>query len=121
MAEYGLGEIEMRFACFIWDNEPVSSGELVKICERELGWKQSTTYTVLKRLCTRGLFQNCKGTVTSLISREEFQARQSEKFVEDKFQGSLPGFVAAFCSRKKLSRAEIEELKEIIEKEGGCL
>lgn len=119
MAEYGLGEVEMRFASLIWENEPIASGELAKISERELGWKKSTTYTILKRLCAKGIFQNIKGTVTSLISYKEFQAKQSEKFVEEKFEGSLPSFVAAFCSRKKLSREEIEELKKIIEEECG--
>lgn len=115
MADYGLGEVEMKFAAFIWNNEPLPSGELAKISEKELGWKKSTTYTVLKRLCEKGIFQNVKGTVTSLVSFQEFQAKQSEKFVDEKFQGSLPSFVAAFCSRKKLSRKEIEELKQIIE------
>lgn len=117
MSEYGLGEIEMRFASLIWEREPIASGELAKLSEQELGWKKSTTYTVLKRLCAKGIFQNKKGTVTSLVSYDEFQAKQSEKFVDEKFQGSLPGFVAAFCSRNKLSREEIEELKQIIEKE----
>lgn len=115
MAEYSLGEVEMKFATLIWDNEPISSGELAKISEKELDWKRSTTYTVLKRLCEKGIFQNLKGTVTSLVSFKEFRAKQSEKFVEEKFEGSLPSFVAAFCSRKKLSRDEIEELKNIIE------
>lgn len=115
MAEYGLGEVEMKFAGFIWENEPISSGELAKISEKELDWKRSTTYTILKRLCEKGIFQNVKGIVTSLVSFQEFQAKQSEKFVEEKFEGSLPSFVAAFCSRKKLSREEIEELKKIIE------
>ncbi|MDE7310884.1 MAG: BlaI/MecI/CopY family transcriptional regulator [Eubacterium sp.] len=117
MAEYGLGEVEMRFANLIWEHEPIASGELAKLSEQELGWKKSTMYTILKRLCAKGIFQNRKGMVTSLISYHEFQAKQSEKFVEEKFKGSLPGFVAAFCSRKKLSREEIAELKEIIERE----
>lgn len=117
MAEFGLGEIEMKFATLIWDNEPISSGDLAKISEKELDWKRSTTYTVLKRICEKGIFQNVKGTVTSLISFKEFQAKQSEKFVEEKFQGSLPSFVAAFCSRNKLSKEDIDELKKIIEKE----
>ena len=117
MAEYGLGEVEMRFASLIWDKEPISSGELAKLSEKELGWKKSTTYTILKRLCAKEIFQNEKGTVTSLISYQEFQAKQSEKFVEEKFKGSLPSFVAAFCSRKKLSKDEIEQLRKIIEEE----
>ena len=103
MEEMRLGAIESRFADIIWENEPVSSGELVKICERELSWKKSTTYTVLKKLCEKGIFQNERGTVTSLISKEELNSRQSEKFLEDNFGGSLPAFVAAFTKRKKLS------------------
>ncbi len=118
MADYGLGSAEMRFATIIWGNEPIPSGELAKLSEKELGWKKSTSYTVLKRLCGRGLFQNAKGMVTSLVSYEEFQAKQSEKFVEEKFKGSLPSFVAAFCSRKPLSRQDIAQLQEIIDKEG---
>ena len=115
MTEYRLGEIEMKFATIIWNNEPVASGELVRICENELKWKKSTTYTCLKRLCEKGLFENTDGIVTSKILYEELQAKQSEQFVESTFQGSLPNFVAAFCSRKKLSEEEIDELKKIIE------
>ena len=115
MGEYRLGEIEMKFAEIIWKMEPVQSGALAKEAEKELGWKKSTTYTVLKRLCERGIFQNDRGTVTSCLSRKEFQARQSEDFVEETFDGSLPNFVAAFVSRKKLSEEEIMELKKIIE------
>ena len=115
MGEYRLGEIEMKFAEIIWNMEPVQSGALAKEAEKELGWKKSTTYTVLKRLCERGIFQNDRGTVTSCLARREFQARQSEDFVEETFGGSLPNFVAAFVSRKKLSEEEIMELKKIIE------
>ena len=110
MAEYKLAEIEMRFAEIIWNNEPLTSGELVKLCEVELNWKKSTTYTILRRLCERGLFQNDGKKVISLVSREEFFARQSEKFVEDTFQGSLPQFLASFVRRKKLSKKEVQEL-----------
>ena len=115
MAEYKLGEIEKKFAQIIWNNEPLSSGELVKLCELELTWKKSTTYTILKRLCERGLFINEKGMVRSLVSEEEFHANLSEKFVEEVFSGSLPKFVAAFTNQRKLSNQEIEELKKIIE------
>lgn len=115
MAEYRLGEIEMKFAELIWNNEPISSGELAALCLKELNWKRTTTYTVLKRLCDKGIFKNEKGTVTSLVSKQLFQAKQSEEFVEGTFGGSLPGFVAAFMSQKKLSAEEIEELKRIIE------
>lgn len=115
MAEYRLGEVEMKFAEIIWEKEPISSGELAKLSEQELNWKKSTTYTILKRLCDKGIFQNEKGTVTSLISHKEFQANQSERFVEEAFAGSLPSFVAAFMSRKKLSADEIQELQKLID------
>ena len=115
MAEYKLGEIEMKFAELIWSNEPISSGELANLCLKELNWKRTTTYTVLKRLCDKGIFRNEKGVVTSLVSKQLFQAKQSEEFVEGTFGGSLPDFVAAFVSQKKLSKEEIEELKRIIE------
>ncbi len=115
MAETKLGVVETRFADLIWDNEPISSGELVKLCERELCWKKSTTYTILRRLCERGIFQNTKGTVTSLISKDEWGAVQSEKFVEETFDGSLPKFLAAFSMRKRLSDEEINELQRLID------
>lgn len=115
MPEYRLGEVEMRFASLIWGKEPIASGELVKLCEKELNWKKSTTYTCLKRLCEKGIFKNENGIVTSVFSKKEFVAKQSEQFVEETFKGSLPRFVAAFCSQKKLSKAEIDELKRIIE------
>ena len=115
MSELRMGAIESRFADMIWENEPVPSPELVKIAERELNWKKSTTYTVLKRLCERGIFQNRGGVVTSLISRQDFYAVQSEKFVEETFSGSLPAFLAAFTTRKKLSEEEIAELQALID------
>lgn len=115
MADMRLGMVETRFADLIWENEPISSGELVKLCEQELDWKKSTTYTILRRLCERGIFANQKGTVTSLISKDEFNAMQSEKFVEDTFEGSLPKFLAAFSTRKKLSSDEINELQKFID------
>ncbi|MGM9607909.1 MAG: BlaI/MecI/CopY family transcriptional regulator [Oscillospiraceae bacterium] len=115
MSEWKLGAVESRFADIIWQYEPLTSSELVKLAERELSWKKSTTYTVLKRLCERGLFQNQSGTVTSLISKQEFHALQSEKFVEENFSGSLPAFLAAFGTRQKLTDGEIEELQRIID------
>lgn len=115
MADTKLGVVEARFADLIWDNEPISSGELVKLCERELSWKKSTTYTILRRLCERGIFQNIKGTVTSLMSKDEFNAVQSEKFVEETFDGSLPKFLTAFSMSKKLSNEEINELQKFID------
>ena len=111
MVDYRLGEIEAIFADIIWENEPITSRRLTELAQERLNWKRTTTYTVLKRLCERGIFQNQGGTVTSLISREEFYALQSEQFVEETFDGSLPAFLAAFGSRKKMTDAEIEELK----------
>jgi predicted transcriptional regulator len=119
MAEYRLGEVERQFAEIIWEKEPLSSGELVTLCAKELDWKKSTTYTVLKRVCERGLFQNMDGTVTSLVSRDEFFGKQSEQFVEETFDGSLPSFVAAFTSQKKFSEEEIRELEELIKAAKG--
>ena len=115
MAEYKLGEIETIFADIIWDNETVSSRRLTELAEERLNWKRTTTYTILKRLCDRELFRNEGGKVTSLVSREEFYARQSEMFVEETFNGSLPAFLAAFGSRKKLSDVEIDELQKVID------
>ena len=114
--EMKLGIVEMQFAELIWAREPIASGELVKLCEKELNWKKSTTYTVLKKLCERGIFQNKDGVVTSLVTRDEFNAVQSEKFVEDTFEGSLPAFLAAFTSRKQLSEEEIEEIRRLIDR-----
>jgi len=115
MPEYKLGEIESRFADIIWTNEPLSSRRLAELAEAELGWKESTSYTILKRLCERGLFQNVKRTVTSLVSKEEFYALQSEKFVEDTFDGSLPAFLAAFAGRKKYTDEEVDKMKQILD------
>ena len=115
MTEIKLGVVEAKFADIIWNNEPLKPGELVKLAEAELNWKRTTTFTILKRLCDKGIFQNQERIVTSLISREEFYALQSEKFVNDTFEGSLPAFLAAFGTRKKLSEDEVEELKKVIE------
>ena len=98
MEDYRLGVVETRFAELIWSHEPLTSGELVKLCAKELEWKKSTTYTVLKKLCDRGIFQNQDGLVTSVLSQKEFQSRQSRRFVEDTFSGSLPAFIAAFVA-----------------------
>ena len=119
MREYKLGEVEMKFADIIWEKEPLSSGELAKLCEEKLGWKKSTTYTILKRVCERELFVNEGGIVTSLVSKQEFLSNKSEQFVEETFAGSLPGFVAAFTAGRKLSEEEVKELQEIIEKSRG--
>ena len=119
MAVYRLGAVEARFAELIWENEPLPSNRLTKLAEQELGWKKSTTYTILKRLCERGLFQNEGGQVSSLVSREEFQAAQSEQFVKEAFGGSLPAFVAAFGSRRRLTDSELDELERLVESMRG--
>ena len=116
MSELQMGTVETRFAEIIWGNEPISSTELSKLAEKELQWKKTTSYTVLKRLCDKGIFQNVKGTVSSLISCEDFYSMQSEKFVEDTFSGSLPAFLAAFTKRKALSPDEIQELRRMVER-----
>jgi len=110
-----LGAVQERFADIVWANEPVGSGELVKICERELNWKKPTTYTVLRKLCEKGLLQNENGVVTSRITRAEFYSSKSEQIVEDSFQGSLPAFVAAFISRKDLTAQEADEIQQMID------
>ena len=115
MEKYKLGEMETAFAEIIWNNAPVTSGELVKICEKELKWKKSTTYTMLKRLCQRGIFENENGTVKILITRDEFKSAQSKEFIEETFEGSLPMFLTAFTKRNKLSAKEIEEIKNLID------
>ncbi len=110
-----LGAMEMRFAELIWQNAPINSGELVKLCEKELSWKKSTTYTMLRRLCQRGIFQNEDSIVSAVMTRADFDARESTDFVEEKFDGSLPRFLAAFTARKKLSEAEIDALQKLID------
>lgn len=110
-----MGVIESKFADIIWENEPISSAELAKISEERFNWKKSTAYTVLKRLCGKGIFKNDNGSVTSLISKQEFRSMQSEKFVEESFSGSLPAFLTAFTSRKKLTPEEIAHLKKMID------
>lgn len=115
MEELRLGAAELRFAELIWAHAPIASGELVKLCQQELQWKKSTTYTVLRRLCQRGLFQNTGGLVTVQLSREAFLAKQSESFVAEHFGGSLPLFLTAFTSQKKLSAEEVASIRRIID------
>ena len=110
-----LGAVESKFADLVWDNAPLGSGELVKLCEKELNWKKPTTYTVLRKLCERGIFQNVGGVVSPVLSRAEFYAVQSEEFVAETFGGSLPSFVAAFTQRKKLTAEEAAEIRKLIE------
>lgn len=115
MSELQMGVIESRFADIIWLNEPIATTELVKMSEKELKWKKTTTYTVLKRLCDKGIFRNDKGTVTSVISKNEFYSVQSEKFVDETFGGSLPAFLAAFTARKSLSQEEVAQLRKMVQ------
>ena len=120
MEDFRLGVVETRFAELIWIHEPLTSGELVKLCAKELEWKKSTTYTVLKKLCDRGIFRNQDGLVTSVLSQKEFQSRQSRRFVEDTFSGSLPAFIAAFAEGGELSDQELLEIRRMIDSyEGG--
>lgn len=114
MKKYRLTDTELKFADIIWANEPIQSKELVKLCEVELSWKKSTTYTMLKRLEKKEVFENRKGIVSALIKKDEFYAEQSKMFVEETFDGSLPKFLASFTRRKKLSDKEIDELQKLI-------
>ena len=115
MTDLKPGSAEAKFADIIWDSEPLTSAALAKKSEELLGWKKSTSFTVLKRLCNKGIFQNDKGTVTSLLSREEYAARQSRQFVEEAFDGSLPAFLTAFTSRCRLSADEVAQLRCMVE------
>ena len=115
MEEYKLGLVETKFAEIIWTNEPLTSRELVQLCQSELEWKKSTTYTVLKKLCDKGYFKNEDGIVSSMIGKSEYFAMQSEKFVEETFDGSLPAFLAAFTKRKNLTAQEIAQIRSLID------
>lgn len=119
MEQYRLGEMESRFADLIWESAPIASGELAKLCEKAFAWKRTTAYTMLKRLCEKGLFANESGTVTVQMAREEFEALQGEQFIRETFAGSLPRFLAAFSRRNRLSEKEITELKKLIEEYEG--
>ena len=119
MSDLRMGTAEARFADIIWEKEPIASGQLAKIGLAEFNWKKTTSHTVINRLCDRGLFKKENGVVTSLISREEYYARHSEAYVEETFGGSLPAFLAAFGTRKKLSDREVEELQKLIESMRG--
>ena len=111
---YKLGEMEEKLAELIWEHAPLRSGELVRLCEEAFSWKRTTTYTMLKRLCERGLFANEDGLVVVRMSREEFQGGRGEQFLQENFEGSLPLFVASFVRRKKLKDDEIRMLKDLI-------
>lgn len=115
MTVYIMTEAEMQLAELIWGSEPIASGELVKLAGERLNWKKSTTYTVLRKICNNGIFQNDNAVVTSLMGREEYARRKGERYLAENYGGSLPGFVAAFLERKKLNKKEIDELAKLIE------
>ncbi len=119
MDEWRLGVVEARFADIVWQHAPLASGELVRLCQQELEWKKSTTYTVLRKLCDRGLFRNDGGQVTVRLSRDDFYAAQSRRFVEQTFDGSLPAFLAAFTGGRALSDKEIADIQRIIDNHRG--
>lgn len=108
-------ESEYRFCLILWENEPVNSTELVKLCKDQLGWSKATTYTVIRRLAERGIVKNENAIVTALISKEEAQASRLNEMVEETFEGSMPAFIAAFSRSKKLSRREVDQLKTLID------
>ena len=118
MAELQMGMVESMFADIIWRTAPVTSSQLVKLGEAEMGWKRTTVHTVLRRLCDKGLFQNDGGLVTVKMSREEFYARQSRQYVDDSFHGSLPAFIAAFTQGRRLTEEERDELRRMIDEAG---
>lgn len=115
MEKYKLGEMEQRFADIIWDKAPIKTRDLIEKCKEEFQWKRTTTYTMLKRLCERGIFKNDNGTVRVLLVREDFLAEKGEEFLAESFEGSLPRFLTAFTRRKKLSQKEIEEIQQLID------
>lgn len=119
MGDMKLGAIETRFAEIIWANAPLTTNQLIRLCADELEWKRTTTYTVLKKLCEKGIFKTENSLVTTLISKQEFEGMQSEQFVEETFKGSLPAFLTAFNSRKKLSDADIDEIQKLIDRMRG--
>lgn len=114
-------ESEYRFCLILWEHEPVKSSELVKLCREQLGWKPTTTYTVLRRLSDRGVLKNENTVVTSLVSKDEVQAAEIGELVEKKFEGSVPAFFAAFTKRRKISQEEIDEVQKMIDhfRKGG--
>ena len=119
MATPKVYESEYRFCLILWEHEPIKSKELVKLCQENLGWKSTTTYTVIKRLSERGVLKNENTVVTSLVSKDEIQADQMEEFVEKTFEGSLPAFLAAFTKHQKLSDREIDQVQAMIDQMRG--
>ena len=118
MITYVMTQAENELAQIIWEAEPVQSGQLVKLVAERLGWKKSTTYTVLRKICENGIFQNNDTVVSSLMSKEEYARRKGENYLEENYGGSLPKFVAAFLQHKKLSRKDLEELEKLIDDYG---
>lgn len=114
MEKFKLGDKQRQMAELIWEHEPLSSRELVELCADRFNWKRTTTYTMLKILCERGIFENKDAVVYALIKREDFEAQQGEEFLQESFGGSLPRFVAAFTRKNKLSQGDIEELQRLI-------
>lgn len=115
MEQYKLGEMERRLAELIWEKAPLSTGELTRLCSQAFDWKRTTTYTMLKRLCDRGIFSNESSVVVVKMEREEFLGAQGEQFLRESFEGSLPRFIAAFSRRQRLSAGEVAQLKQLIE------
>lgn len=115
MQDMTMGAVEARFAALIWDNEPITAAELAKLADQALKWKKTTAYTALKRLCDKGIFRNDGGTVTSILSREEYRALQSRRFLQDNCGGSLPAFIAAFTRRGELSPKDLEDIRKMLD------
>lgn len=115
MTDLTMGAVEARFARIIWDNEPITAAQLAKLAEAELKWKKTTSYTALKRLCGKGIFHNDGGTVTSILSREEFHARQGQRFLDDAFEGSLPAFIAAFTQKGSISKEDLDAIRQMLD------
>lgn len=119
MEKYKLGEMEYKLACILWENENISTRKLIHICGDEFQWKRTTTYTMLKRLCIRGLFKNNGGIVSVLMTKDEFNAGQGEQFLEESFNGSMPKFLATFTRQRKLSNKEVDEIQKLIDEYRG--
>ena len=119
MGDIQLGVIESRFAEMIWEKEPVTSHELVSLCAEKFGWARTTTHNVIRKLCSKGVFKNNGGTVTSVLSREQFYSLRSEQFVNDSFDGSLSAFIAAFTKDRKLTKEEADEIRKMIDEAEG--
>lgn len=116
-------ESEYRFCLILWEQEPIKSSELVKLCKERLGWKPTTTYTVIKRLSERGVLKNENTIVTALVTKDEVQASEIDEMLEKKFEGSIPAFIAAFTKHQKISEKEIDEIQQMIDRirKGGTL